>query len=237
MAGELSAHFATGQVLYARLFDLATGLVWDGADFVAPDDADWADYVIAMDEDADSGDYRGDMPAVGAGYYQYLTHLQLGGFEAAGDPVVWTGEVQWDGSAVLPLSSIPAAIQSLLGGANLTLESAMRESGDFTILSGDDYHVDDGRALRWTYEDAVIDYTDNASVLALGRPDETTLEFDADISKSGNTVTVLVPLTAAESATIREGMPWSFQVHTTLNTNRVITKIKGNASAEEWIGL
>lgn len=138
MAGELSAHFATGQALYARLFDLATGLVWDGADFVAPDDADWADYVIVVAEDADSGDYRGDMPAVDAGYYQYLTHLQLGGTEAPGDPAVWTGEVQWSGTGLITNKTLYDHI-TVLQLANSSTDSSA--PGAHTRRRGDRWSV------------------------------------------------------------------------------------------------
>ena len=69
MANELVLDYATGNTLYAMLFN-ASGQVWNGSAFAAPSSASWTDYDIAMAEVATAtGIYRGSMPAVAVGFY------------------------------------------------------------------------------------------------------------------------------------------------------------------------
>ena len=113
MAGELQAHFATGAALYAVLLN-ENAQPWNGTTFDAtPTTAEWASYVVALTEWSTTGLYRATMPAgiVTPGTYQVLVYKRLGGVgtEAPTDPVVWSGELAWSGSAVVGLEDVPSA--------------------------------------------------------------------------------------------------------------------------------
>ena len=113
MAGELQAHFATGAALYAVLLN-ESSQPWNGATFDAtPTTGEWASYVVALTEWSTTGLYRVTMPAgiVTPGTYQVLVYKRLGGAgtEAPTDPVVWSAELAWSGSAVVGLEDVPSA--------------------------------------------------------------------------------------------------------------------------------
>lgn len=147
------------------------------------------------------------------------------------------GDDEWGGGGG---GACPTAeeIATLLAGARLEWRSPVLTSGDVEIIRGDDYDDDDGRALRWTYTDTVIDYTGATVVLAIEREGEATLEFEGTVTKDGDDlVEILVELTAADSEAIAALMPWALQIHVTLDpSGRVITPIKGALTAEDWIG-
>ena len=54
------------------------------------------------------------MPAVGAGSYSYLVYEQAGASPAVTDSLLGSGSVDWDGTAVLPLSTIDTNVDSIL---------------------------------------------------------------------------------------------------------------------------
>lgn len=112
MANELQAYSTTGLTLYAVLLN-ATGQAWNGSAFEAVQAANWATYDIALTEAA-GGIYLANMPAVAAGAYSYAVYEQAGASPAITDMLRGTGSLEWDGSAVLPLSTLatPASVWS-----------------------------------------------------------------------------------------------------------------------------
>lgn len=106
MANELTIDYPTGATLYAYVLD-ATGQVWNGVAFEAPQNANWGNYDIALTEAGTTGVYRGNMPAVAAGLYSFVVRLQAGGAPAVGDASVGTGQGVWNGSAFVPF--VPSA--------------------------------------------------------------------------------------------------------------------------------
>ena len=106
MANEIQAYIGTGKTIYAILLNTA-GQVWNGAAFVAIAALDWDDYDIPMTED-EAGIYYANMPAASAGVYSYVVYEKAGANPATTDGKLGVGSMQWDGTAVLPLSSIDA---------------------------------------------------------------------------------------------------------------------------------
>jgi len=112
MTNELAIRYPTGSTLYAHVLD-ATGQVWNGAGWEAPQNANWLNYDLAMAEAGTTGYYRVSMPAVAAGSYSFLVFLQAGGGPVVGDTCIGEGFIQWDGSDEVPTSSILTDIGAL----------------------------------------------------------------------------------------------------------------------------
>lgn len=112
MAGELRAQFLTGNTLYAILLNMS-GDVWNGSAFDdTPTSGEWAGYDIPLAEDGVSGYYRGNLPALAAGVYEIRVHRQAGGLPLATDPLVWTDQIAWSGTAiVVPAGTLAIADQ------------------------------------------------------------------------------------------------------------------------------
>lgn len=104
MANEISGVSPSG-TLYARVKNSA-GLWWNGSSFEAYNASNYANYVIAMTEEGNSGEYVADFPSgiTLSGTYPYRVHRTLTS-AAEGDPVVNTGSVDWTGSASVGTST------------------------------------------------------------------------------------------------------------------------------------
>lgn len=127
MAHEIQAQTTTGQTIYAVLLN-SSGQIWNGTTFVTINGANWTAYDIALTEAA-GGLYLGDMPAIGAGAYQFTAYAQAGASPATSDTQVDTGSIAWDGSAVVAPSAgytTVAAVKTYLG---------ISGAGDDTLLA------------------------------------------------------------------------------------------------------
>jgi len=113
MSNELQAQLSTGSTLYAILLN-AVGQVWNGSAFETVNGANWATYDIAMTESV-AGLYTADMPAVDAGVYSYVVYEQAGASPANTDEWTGNGYLEWDGSAVLPMSTIDTNVDTIDG--------------------------------------------------------------------------------------------------------------------------
>lgn len=112
MAGELQFAYGTsGRTVYA-VVRTTTGTVWNGTAFAAFNAANWSTYAVSMTEQGASGYYVGNFPAVSAGLYFVEVRDRAGGSPAVSDPVAGSGEVEWDGAAVVPLSSRSTLVAS-----------------------------------------------------------------------------------------------------------------------------
>lgn len=121
-----------------------------------------------------------------------------------------------------------------IGSGSITTVSLVAQSGDVTIVQGDDYNVDDGRQLDWT---------ESADGTAWPVLTGATITFTAGgLSKAGSVVTatgsskkVRVQLTSAETATLAIGT-YAFDVQATLATNsRKITLVSGELTVSPQI--
>ena len=108
MAGEIQCRprpRLTGATLYAQV-RTATGTIWNGASFETYSTANIGTYDITMTEQGTaSGYYAGAFPTVSSGVYGIVVFQQAGGAPAETDESVAQGDVEWDGSAIVPLSS------------------------------------------------------------------------------------------------------------------------------------
>jgi len=120
MSNELQAFLSTGSTLYALLLN-SVGQVWNGSAFEAVNGDNWATYDIALTESV-AGLYTADMPAVDAGVYSYVVYNQAGDNPANTDEWAGNGYLEWDGTTVLPLSTIENGVDQLTSGS-ATLET------------------------------------------------------------------------------------------------------------------
>lgn len=110
MAGEVQITFATGQTL-GFLVRNQSAQIWNtsgaGA-FEAYLTANYASYFVAMTEQGTaSAYYAGTFPsAIGPGTYNLTAKRQAGGSPLETDQSVGVGEINWDGTNVIPLSSL-----------------------------------------------------------------------------------------------------------------------------------
>lgn len=170
MAGELECDDVTGKTVYFQVRS-ATGTIWNTSSvaFEAYQTANIANYAVAAAEQGTaSGYYVGTMPAAPAGVYNVVAKERAGGAPAETDRTVGVGDVNWDGAAVVPLSSRlptsgyttpPTTAQvadkvlgrNLAGGADggRTVQDALRAqrnrvafdvpvAGQFTVFAEDD---------------------------------------------------------------------------------------------------
>ncbi len=122
MANELRVHGRTGYTHYAQIFD-ESNQVWNGTAFAALSGATWTATDVALAEArAGSGIYLGSFPAgiVTAGLYRWVGYERQSGTEADTDPIVWDGELAWDGSAPFDLTEVPTAAENAAGLLDLT---------------------------------------------------------------------------------------------------------------------
>jgi len=103
MAKEIQAYLSTGSTLYAILLN-SVGQVWNGSAFEAVNGSNWTDYDIPLTESV-AGLYTADFPAVVAGVYSYVVYNQAGANPATTDEWTGNGYLEWDGTAVVPLTS------------------------------------------------------------------------------------------------------------------------------------
>lgn len=107
MSSELQVDYVTGKSVYFLVRN-TTGSIWNGSSFVAYNASNYGDYDVVASEQGSSGYYVANMPGAGAGVYEVVAKERVGGSPAESDLTVGTGEIQWTGSAVLPLSSLAA---------------------------------------------------------------------------------------------------------------------------------
>lgn len=114
MAGEIQVSYKTGQTVYALVRN-ATGKVWNtqsGA-FETYVTANYANYVVSLTEQGSASSYyAGNFPpSIVAGVYNVVAKQQVGGSAAETDPTVGSGDIQWNGSNVLPRSDLATSGQ------------------------------------------------------------------------------------------------------------------------------
>lgn len=105
MADEIQSAYVGGKNVYVLVRDVA-GRVWNNVAFVAYVSADLGSYALALTEQGiASGYYTGAFPAVSAGVYSIVAHERAGVSPAEGDLLIASGNLEWDGNAVVPLAS------------------------------------------------------------------------------------------------------------------------------------
>lgn len=133
MAGEIQTAYVAGKNVYALVRN-ATGAIWNGSAFVAYATANLGSYAISLAQQGTaSGYYAGDFPTVSAGIYAVSAFERGGASPAEGDLLIASGDLHWDGSAVVPrlplnlaeLSGVPPAAPTI-GQALMFLYMALR---------------------------------------------------------------------------------------------------------------
>lgn len=112
MAGEVQVSFQAGKTLYFLVRN-NVGSIWNGSAFAAYATANLSTYAVSMTEQGTaSAYYAGTFPAaIAAGIYAITAKQQLAGSQAESDPTVATGDFQWNGTVVFPLSDLATSGQ------------------------------------------------------------------------------------------------------------------------------
>jgi len=129
MAGEIQlAHSVSALTLYAHLWN-NVGQIYNtvAAAFETYLTANVADYDVAMTEQGTASRfYRGNFPAVAAGYYHVTIQQRVGASPAEADPYVGDGEHFWNGTALFAFpdrADYTASRASNLDNLNATVSS------------------------------------------------------------------------------------------------------------------
>jgi hypothetical protein len=108
MAAIIESVFTPGQQLYFTLHDL-NGLIWNGTTFESFTGANWALYANTITEQANTGYYRGTMPAaIPGGKYSFVVYR--GSPPTVGDSPVDRGFMDWNGTIENILNAITAKL-------------------------------------------------------------------------------------------------------------------------------
>ena len=119
MANEISWDIETGSALYACRFQL------DGDVFLANGASDdtWGtggrdadNYDVTMTEDGVGGHYVGSFDAssnIAAGVYRVVVYRRAGGSPVDSDIAIARGDMHWDGSAEIDVSTLSDQVDTL----------------------------------------------------------------------------------------------------------------------------
>lgn len=115
MAGEIQAAFnSAGANIYAFIRN-SVGQIANVSTlaFEAYNSANYANYVVSLTYQGVGAKYFiGDMPTwIGPGIYNFQAQLQAGGSPATTDVTIGVGDIQWNGSATLPLANLATSGQ------------------------------------------------------------------------------------------------------------------------------
>ncbi len=104
----------TGQTWYVFLIDPATGFWWNGSAFEAYNASNYATYVVTSTEYGTTGVFRFTVPAsLPSGTFAVGAKQRAGGSPAQSDPNGSGGGLEWNGTAVVPLSTLATLAQAV----------------------------------------------------------------------------------------------------------------------------
>ena len=117
MANEIQISYVPAKTVYAVIRN-SVGQVWNSATFEAYNSSNYANYVVQMTEQGTaSGFYCGTFPpAISAGIYGVAIHNQSGGSPVETDAPIGGGDLQWNGTIVIPLSNLATSGQVASNG-------------------------------------------------------------------------------------------------------------------------
>src|SRR5438874_2767819 len=121
MANEILFSFSPNQSGYFVVFNEANGKIWNRASgsvgFETYTAGNYSGYISVASQLGASPFYEGSFPSgIGAGVYGVFAKSQLAGSGSEADTTVAGGTLNWNGSAVVPLSNMASSGQvSLIG--------------------------------------------------------------------------------------------------------------------------
>jgi len=127
VSNEIYHSYEEANILYALVWRKTDDAVYDvvaaSDTFVTYTDTDIDRYDLVMTNQADSDYYSVDFPVdISAGVYRVQILLQNGAsIDADADVVIAHGEIHWDGTAEITLSTIDTSIDTLTTEQSKTL--------------------------------------------------------------------------------------------------------------------
>ena len=119
MANEIWHSYDEAYDLYALIWRQTDDKVYDAGsgEFDTYTDADIDDYDIPLANLADSDYHSVDFPVIAAGVYHVQVLHQIGVIDADADIVVAQGEIYWDGTAEMNITTLDTLLDAIV--ANL----------------------------------------------------------------------------------------------------------------------
>jgi len=110
VAGEIATSFQAGRSLYCQIRNRTSGYVYNGSTFesYSSNSGNIASYAVNMTEQGTaSAYYTANFPsAIGPGIYDVIAKQKVQTPYLESDPTVSVGEINWNGSIVVPLSNL-----------------------------------------------------------------------------------------------------------------------------------
>ena len=142
MANEIWHSYDEAYTLYALIWRQTDDKVYDAVaaanTFDTYTDADIATYDVPLTNHADSDYHSVDFPSsISAGVYRVQIFHQIGVIDADADVAVAQGEIYWDGSAEINLTSLDTLIDVITANtAKVVYGSVASGTSERVIASG-----------------------------------------------------------------------------------------------------
>lgn len=142
MAGEIQFSFAALKTTYVLIRN-RIGQIWStvSGSFGTYATASYADYVVSCTEQGTaSGYYTGTFPsAIIPGVYSITAKQQISGGELESDATIAVGDLQWNGTTLLPLSDLTTSGQLGQIGPIRLARGTMVQNFPFKLVSALDH--------------------------------------------------------------------------------------------------
>lgn len=167
MAKEITGVSGSG-TLYARLRNPA-GSWWSGASFEVYSAGNYANYVITMTEEGNSGHYTADFPSaiVAAGTYQILIHRQIGASPAETDTIINTGKIDWTGTNAVTVTASTGAMTGTEWRDYVLRAGFKRTDKDSELYEATTDAIQEMRR-RFMFDEAEVEMTTTDTISVLG---------------------------------------------------------------------
>lgn len=209
MAKEIQiATDTAGQTLYAQIFRVTDGQVWNTAGTPAFENyatANIADYDVALTEQGTASKiYMGTFPTgiTDPGTYSVRILIRAGGSPAETDTLAGIGVIHWDGSAVIDVASVYTSLATAKGATfDTSTDSleAIRNRGDSAWVTATGFATASDMATALGYIDTEIaDILADTNELQADWADGGRLDLILDARASQASVDGLNDLSAAD---------------------------------------
>ena len=114
MAREIQVKHSSSKTVYATVHNQTSGFLWNlsGPSFESFVSGNWPSYGISLTEQGVSAFYAGNFPStIAPGVYSSDAREQLGAGALQTDPTVAVGDLNWNGSIVMPLADLATSGQ------------------------------------------------------------------------------------------------------------------------------
>lgn len=140
MAGEISLDAGNGLTIYSQIWNRTSGFIYNissgSFETYSTASGNQNAYVLAMTEQGAGGHYIGNAPStLPAGSFDVTAKKKLNAWFDQSDSIVANGQLEWNGSKVVPLSNLP--VSGVISEVRMTRGVMVQNFGIFLKSSAD----------------------------------------------------------------------------------------------------